>query len=298
MNILNCAVSGALWERWSAQFAPSVQPFYVSDELALRLPPLPRWTRAEFRALQLPLTFTDTFQAYAVSPDASWVFLLGEDAYRALPPTLRAALLREQRRHRRGLVEELNEGPVGAPGLRDLCAPFADDGLFVWWPRLWQTLSPAARQNILVGFVTDDRLPHCGDHLTPSHWPRVRQVLPGVEPLAGTFADQSGPNCLSTALAALGVPGVADLWLHGGPFERWVQAMTVDSSEVDVLGTLLVWRDAAGQVQHAAVALGEGWVFHKEAQNWWAPRQIVPLEATLQRWDEPAWTVTPHVLKA
>jgi hypothetical protein len=32
------------------------------------------------------------------------------------------------------------------------------------------------------------------------------------------------------------------------------------------------------------VSLGEGLVFHKESQAWWAPRQVARREEALSRW--------------
>ncbi|MFC4424880.1 hypothetical protein [Deinococcus navajonensis] len=224
------------------------------------------------------------------------MFLLDEGTYAALPAPLRTALLQEQETYGRGLVERVENWQAQLSELGDPITD-VDSALFVWWPSLWRRFSEVTRQTVLLTFVTADRLPHRGSELTPSHWAHIRQTLPGVEPLAGTFAPQSGPNCLSTVLAAFGVSSATDVWLHGGPFERWLRAMTVVSDAVDVLGTILVWRDAAGQVQHAAVALGAGWLFHKEAQTWWAPWQIVALPDALERWDEPGWHVSTHVLR-
>lgn len=105
VKVLNCAVPATLWQQWSVNFSPPTQPFYVSDQLAQQLPPLPRWSRTEFRELQLPLTFTDTFKDYAVSLEVPWIFLLDENTYSNLPSMLRAALLSEQQRCGRGLIE-------------------------------------------------------------------------------------------------------------------------------------------------------------------------------------------------
>ncbi len=52
------------------------------------------------------------------------------------------------------------------------------------------------------------------------------------------------------------------------------------------MGQVLVWRDDNVRVQHAAVSLGEGFVLHKEAQGWYAPRQVSRLDETLTRWQD------------
>jgi hypothetical protein len=296
MMILNCPVSAVLWEHWSNHFSPPAQPFYVSDFLAQQIHGLPRWSRAEFLALQLPLTLTDTFKDYAVSSDAPWVLLLDELTYNTLGSALQKALLEEQQVYGRGLIEPLHEWQSHLPTLSELFSSAAPHQLFVWWPSLWHRLPLWARHAVVLKFITTDRLSHRGGELTNEHWTRIERHLPGVRPLAGTFAPDSGPNCLATTLAAFGVRNVGGLWLHSGPFERWLQTMAVQSDTVDELGTILVWRNAQEQVQHAAVALGGNWLFHKEAQSWSAPRQIVPLSQALERWAEDGWQVSTYVL--
>ncbi|UQN10601.1 hypothetical protein [Deinococcus sp. QL22] len=207
-------------------------------------------------------------------------------------------MLHEQHHHGRALVERLDDWQTRLPEAKGIFQTFAEGEWFVWWPSLWHQLSGSAREQVLLDFITKDRLAHRGEELSTQQWERIQRTLPGVRPLAGTFASQSGPNCLGTTLAAFGIPNMAELWLHGGPFERWLEAVTVASSELDALGTILVWRDAAGRVQHAGVALGEGWLFHKEAQSWSAPRQIVGLSEALRRWDEPGWRVTSYMVQS
>ena len=52
-----------------------------------------------------------------------------------------------------------------------------------------------------------------------------------------------------------------------------------------VLGDVFVWRDG-DRVQHAAVSLGKDYVLHKEAQGWFAPRQVMRLGDVLERWQD------------
>lgn len=45
------------------------------------------------------------------------------------------------------------------------------------------------------------------------------------------------------------------------PFEAFLQERTRPGGDDYQPGTLLLWRSANGQAQHAAVTLGDGWAF-------------------------------------
>ena len=69
-------------------------------------------------------------------------------------------------------------------------------------------------------------------------------------------------------------------------FEAWLGARQIQPGKPEDLGAVLLWRDHESVLQHAAVSLGDGLVFHKEAQTWWTPRQVVRLEDVFDRWQE------------
>jgi len=291
MRVLGCAVSDALWAHWLQLFAPPVQPFFVSDALALQVPLLPRWTRWEFRDLRLPLTFSDTFRSYAVSDEAVWVLLLDEATFAALPRELQARLLQEQLDFGRSQVASCDVWKLSLPQATAAFKQASMDRLFVWWPSLWASLVPDVQERVLLHTLLEDRLPDRSREVSAATWEKIRGVLPGAERLSGTFAWESGANCFSTVLGAFGVPVAADLWLHPGPFERWLTQIALPVEDLDVLGTVMVWRDEAGAIKHAAVSLGDGWALQKDAQNWLAPRQVLALKDLLARWQTPGWTV-------
>ena len=132
--------------------------------------------------------------------------------------------------------------------------------------------------------------------MTPAPRRELRGRFPELLPLLGTFAADSGPNCFGSVMAACGVPGVSGLWMHSPPFMRWLERVAVPSDDLGACGTVLIWRDASGQVQHAALALGHGWLFHKEAQAWFSPRQVVRQQEALERWRHEGWTVSGYAL--
>ena len=294
MIIAGCALVSSTFIRWQQHFAPAAQPFFVSDQLARKLPAWPCFTRKEFARSGVSLSLHDTFTTYNVAEDAVWVVWLTFGAFSSLPQAVQAELLAEQRDFGRGGVFGVGKF-VGVlePGT---LATLNLNGLFVWWTESWTRLFEAERCRVLRAFAETDRLPCRRHDLEPDDWQRIASVLPGARELAGTFLPDSGGNCLGTVMASFGEPAVAELWVHPEPFERWLGAFSplLKASE-PVLGDVLVWRNS-GRVQHAAVSLGKGYVFHKEAQGWFAPRQVMKLGDTLQRWrdDGDLYVYTPH----
>ena len=279
-TVLGIPVSAPLIRAWEGHFAPAVQPFYLSDEFAARLAHLPLWKRDELHPVHLPLGVRDTLNLHDVTPEASWALLLDEHGFLALPPHTRTELLEAQLGFRRGGVE---------------CDPLTQE-LSVWWPGPWKALTPDARWTHLKTFLEQGRLPCRRRELTPAHRQQLRGRFPELLPLMGTFAADSGPNCFGSVMAACGVPGVSGLWMHSPPFMRWLERAAVPSDDLGACGTVLIWRDASGQVQHAALALGHGWLFHKEAQAWFSPRQVVRQQEALERWRHEGWTVSGYRL--
>lgn len=137
------------------------------------------------------------------------------------------------------------------------------------WP------SPDRQRDIerTIRFVEEGRRP--SRHREVADWTEISTVLPAASGLAGTFAARSGPNCFGTVMAAAGVPGAEDEWMQLQPFEAWLTECTEPGGTDSDLGTVLVWRDATGQLSHAAVTLGGGWLLHKPSQGWMSPRKVL-----------------------
>ena len=285
MTVAGCELTSSIFSRWQQHFAPAAQPFFASESLSRKLPAWPRFTREEFARSGVSLSLHDTFTTYSVSKEAVWVVWLTQGAFSSLSPTVQAALLAKQRDFGRGGVFSADKA-VGVLEAETLTTPNLN-GLFVWWPELWVRLSDGEKYAVLKAFAETDRLPCRRHDLEPDDWERIARVLPGARELAGTFLPDSGGNCLATIMTAFGVPAVAELWIHPEPFERWLEAFSPLSDIVvePVLGNVLVWRDG-DRVQHAAVSLGKGYVLHKEAQGWFAPRQVMRLGDVLERWQD------------
>lgn len=73
VTFAGCPVTPDLFAAWERHWAPRAQPFFISDALARRLPPWPRFTRREFRESGAPLSLHDTFTMYNVAEDPPWV---------------------------------------------------------------------------------------------------------------------------------------------------------------------------------------------------------------------------------
>jgi len=255
LTVLGIDVSPALLKQWTDWLAPDVQPFFLTDQQAKQwnLPTADRKPTAEQR---------DTYRIYAIDRAAARVAWLDEATYAELPKPTRAALVRAQVRCDRGAVPTVHQWQsVLGPEVRRQ----ADGHRFVWWKSL---LDDRAEQ-VLPRIVSEDLGPsrHTEVHDWPTGLPRARE-------LAGTFAGGSGPNCFGTVMAAAGVEGADEVWMLREPFEQWLAEHTVPRGRDDVPGTVFVWRDTNGLVQHAGITIGGGWMLHKPAQSWKTPRKI------------------------
>ncbi|GBF05184.1 hypothetical protein DAERI_030350 [Deinococcus aerius] len=259
MRVLNVPVPPDLLQTWAGWLAPARQPFFLTaaeaDKLGLKTVP-----RAE-EFFPPAGRDTDTFTLWFVLPEASQIAWLTEEDWLALPPSTRRALLGAQVRHGRGAV----------PRVRDFAdlLPHLTGGRFVWWPSL---LSPA----VLARAVAQGQRECRGAEVPEVVWEAAALLLPRARELAGTFPDASGPNCFGTVMAAAGVGGAEQEWMQREPFEAFLAGRAQPGGRDDQPGTLLVWRDEAGAVQHAAVTLGAGWALHKPSQSWMTPRVVLP----------------------
>ncbi len=136
-------------------------------------------------------------------------------------------------------------------------------------PHRWPSADPAADVARVVAFVEEGRRASRHDEV------RSWAALPDARRLAGTFPTRSGPNCFGTVMEAAGVRGAAEEWMQREPFEAWLADHTRPGGVDDEAGTVLVWRNAAGAVDHAAVTLGDGWALHKPSQGWMSPTKVL-----------------------
>lgn len=286
MEILNCRVDDATLHAWKRHFAPVVQPFFVRRKLPLPASVDARWRdRGEVRTA-LGLSQHDTFATYEVASTARHVLLLDEHTFSTLPPDVRAELLQEQLAVRRGSVFRL-ERCAGLLERSEMAAvaAAAADGLFVWWPALFAALSRASQARVLAWFVRDDRPPCRRRELTVAQREGIDRALPGVRARVGTFPADSGRNCFGAIIEAFTGHLIAGR-TERETFATWLDQCQPRRGEATALGAILLWIDDRYMLQHVAVSLGDGYVFHKEAQTWWSPWQVVRLPEAIGRWQD------------
>jgi hypothetical protein len=255
--VLGIAVPDALLARWTSWLAPDPQPFLVpAGSGAARL-------GVDFEPRSAP-ELRDTFELYSVPTGMACRSITAAD-FAALPRAERATLVRFQHTAGRSQVPSVRAWPA----LKT--AGQADGHRFVWWPGLLT----GREQEILFAYLREGRRPSRHAEVPEPVWEAAASLLPGARGLAGTFAPGSGPNCFGTVLGAAGVSGAADTWVLREPFEAWLAEATRPGGRDGDPGTVLVWRSAAGPVQHAAITLGGGWALHKPSQGWMSPRKAL-----------------------
>jgi hypothetical protein len=139
----------------------------------------------------------------------------------------------------------------------------------------WPSRDRARDIATVARFVEEGRRRSRHADVVAATWRRVAGVLPAARELAGTFPAGSGPNCFGTVMGAAGESGAEATWMQREPFEEWLAAATRPGGSDGVAGTVLVWRDTHGLVQHAAVTLGDGWALHKPSQGWMSPTKVL-----------------------
>jgi hypothetical protein len=272
-QLLGLPLPDSILHRWSGQMVFALEPLFLPLGLAQNFDvPLTRAEFGQWIRLQ-PLEYADAYQPWCANGD--WV-VLAQHLPAAPLPSINAAVVASKR----GLVFplELAKG-FGVP--EHFLERDTSGDQFILRFDAWNALTQAQRFAWLCWCVSQDALP------STQH--------PDWDGLVG-WQLRSGANCFSTALLG------HDPTLRGIP--DWLQPQTLlrmleqrgyheqDSSHDPKPHDVLVWKEGE-QVVHASAYLGNGLVLNKDSQAWYSPRQIVLLEALLERWNEP--TLVQHV---
>lgn len=111
----------------------------------------------------------------------------------------------------------------------------------------------------------------------------------GMARLVNTFPRVSGPNCFSTAAAFFAEKKqkktVRDLWMHGQPFLRYLNAHRFNREKSPALspGDVLVFSKKGNPV-HAGIYLGGDYVFEKSGQDFYEPYRLAQLSEVKRCW--------------
>jgi hypothetical protein len=270
VRILGIETPGNLLDQWAEWLAPERQPFFLADDELPQLEHGPRLREAEG---ELDPVIRDTYAVWRLDRDLRITWLT-EQEFHALDRETRAKLVRAQHDHKRGEVPSVRAWHHVVPEARKQ----ADGHRFVWWP----SLLAGRHEAILVPWISNDKATSRHDEVPAEIWRAAAAVLPNARDLAGTWATASGPNCFGSVMAAAGVEGADSEWVVGEPFEDFLATRTKPGGHDDEPGTVLVWRDHAGTVTHAAVTLGGGYVFQKPSQCWYTPRQVLTVAETVK----------------
>ena len=250
-EVLGIPVSARDLSRWREWFAPVVQPFrldLLSPDVQSALPD---------RSVDPTDEWLDTFFMYA----GTWTWM-NEAESLALRPSHRRALLAVRRKTLRPKLMPMWPSELARTG----------DGLML--DRIASGLVRPSRHGAVPARVWDQALP----------------LLPRARPLAGTFAASgSGPNCFGTVTAAFGEPGVAERQIDPQQFQVWPEQHTRPvhgtASDGDP-GTVFVWTEN-GELAHATVTLGSGWMLTKPSQSRSSARLVYTVREAVNSWRFP-----------
>jgi len=87
-------------------------------------------------------------------------------------------------------------------------------------------------------------------------------------------------------MASFGEPNAADVQVGPEGFHSWIERHTepVDgTSHDDEPGIVFVWTEH-GDVAHATVTLGGGWMLTKPSQSWSSPRLVWTVREAVNSW--------------
>lgn len=250
-QVLGIDVDEPLVEQWRGWFAPSVQPFrtdLLPPEVAAAVPASEAKPTPEWQ---------DTFFMYG----GTWTWLR-EDEFDGLRPGLRRSLLAVRRRTTR---------PKSMPAWPSELASSGDELMYRWIES--GTVRPSQHHDV-----------------PNSVWKRAQAVLPAAEWLAGTFPTAGGTraNCFGTVLAATGL-NVSDALIRPDMFQDWVNEHTVSitgTKHDDEPGVVFAWTEH-GQLAHATVSIGGGWMLGKGSQAWSSPRFVRSVRNVVDSWRYP-----------
>lgn len=298
MDTLGLSVSELLFKKWSTIFVAEYAPYFLTKFLHDNFSTYVLLTHSEFHSTFRDLSFHDAYRTYEVGKEASSVILLSSQDLQNLPNDVRLELLQLQASLNRGQIYNFGEYKNY---LKDSELEYAQGFTFDYEGKemlelnhtLWHSFSFETQKRWLARFVSEDRTDCLSTTLSKKEWQAIHNHYPAVKQLIG-YADSSGPNCFATTLAAsLDVEKaryISSLWLQGETFLREIEKRSYQKSELEVNadlpdGSILVWQNDKG-IQHACFYLGNGLVFNKDAQTWFAPRQILKLESVLESWQD------------
>jgi len=291
VQVLGCHVSDSTLASWEQRLVFEREPIFVDDARAALLPTgavvLDSREFGENYAMA-PLDLWDSYDLYRMDRRGLSVAFLTPNEVAALPAAARQELMSLQASRGRGQIYDHLHGAGERDRFMVDAAPRYALRHDTWW-----AMTPAARRDWLQSFVSEGRKSCLSLAVSEEQWERFGPV---ARRLAGRFEAVSGPNCFATALAAVTesvalAESIAGHWLHPAPFLRGLSERGFadggpvggDGSALPP-GSVLLFVDDEGGLQHACYYLGDGLTLNKDGQGWFIPRQVRPVAEVLQSW--------------
>lgn len=257
-EVLGIGVDEPLVKRWRDWFSPTVQPFrtdLLPPDVAAAVPAIERRPTPEW---------ADRYSMYG----GTWTWL-SEDEFTKLRPSVRRSLLAVRRRTVR---------PKSMPAWPSELARSGDELIYNWIES--GTVRPSRHREV-SGMV----------------WRRAQAILPHAERLAGTFPSAAGSrsNCFGTVLAATGLD-VSDVQIGTDTFQDWLAEHTevvTGTARDNEPGIVFVWTEH-GEIAHATVTIGDGWMLGKGSQAWSSPRFVQTVRNFVDSWRYPTTRLSRH----
>ncbi len=298
MNILGCEVPVSTLEAWSGFFVFPLEPIFLTratqhglpNELRIELIDQSRLVRRhDFTAT---LEYRDSYLTYSVSKEAGFVALLKPAEFRVLSREIQAKLTALQNQLGRGQIYELEFVRDVLGEIPTNLEPDIFGDQFVLRHDVWNAFTTEIRQRCLAAYVSFERQNCLSSQMPENTWAALTEQ---VRRLAGTFSSTSGANCFATVIAGLTSDllestRISNLWMLEGEFLAALEAHGFhDAGKLELPvkpKSVLTWWNSSGKIIHACLMLEFDLVLNKDAQSWFAPRQILTLEHVLKSWQE------------
>jgi hypothetical protein len=296
MNILGCEVPISTLETWVRFFVFNLEPVFLTRE-AQEFLPMAVWSdlvdqmrlipRRDFAAT---LEYRDAYLTYLIPKEAEFVALLEAQDFRAFPRDVQESLIQLQIQFGRGQIYDLEfvHGVLGE--IQTALEPDIFAERFVLHFDTWNAFSTEVRHRWIAAYVSLDHI-NCLSSLMPENtWAELPEQ---VRALAGTFSSTSGANCFATVIAGL-TPDllestrIAKTWMLEHEFLEALETRGFhDAGKLELPvkpNSVITWLNSSRTNIHACLMLEFGLVLNKDAQSWFAPRQILKLEDLLKSW--------------
>jgi len=291
-----CSVAQEQCKQWADRLVTQAAPFFLTETLCSLLPrEMVVFKRQEFAHLNFALAFHDAYTTYAVHAPCQHVTFLRNADLLELSSSVRHELLYTQWQCGRGqvydweTVSDFFKDNHAENGVSAHCIDTPAGVKFVLDFHVWQQLLHQRQVEWLRQFIEFNHHTYPTIPLSAVDRREIEPLpRPLIQLLANPFADDSGPNCFSTTLAAITenpvmAQTISTLWLRPEPFMQGLAArgyreLRTEKVQYSALANAVcVWQNQQNIAQHACYVIGNGLALNKNSQAWYAPRHLAYL---------------------